>query len=131
MASNSFSASGQLSVDDRTYEIYRIDRVKGSGRLPYSLKVLLENLLRNEDGRLVTAEQITALGDWNPQAETNAEIQYTPARVLMQDFIAIRSTWNISPGWFSPGKAPQVCRPTRTPWWAPTRTGLRLHHLHR
>lgn len=89
MTSNSFNARTQLSVDDQTYEIYRIDRIKGSDRLPYSLKVLLENLLRNEDGRLITAEQITALGDWDPQAEVNAEIQYTPARVLMQDFTGV------------------------------------------
>ncbi|MCW2133194.1 aconitate hydratase [Arthrobacter sp. VKM Ac-2550] len=89
MTTNSFSARDQLSVDGKSYEIHRIDRIEGSGRLPYSLKVLLENLLRNEDGRLVTAEQITALGDWDPQAENNAEIQYTPARVLMQDFTGV------------------------------------------
>ncbi|AZT93506.1 aconitate hydratase [Brevibacterium aurantiacum] len=89
MTSNSFNARNHLNVDDQTYEIYRIDRIKGSDRLPYSLKVLLENLLRNEDGRLVTAEQITALGDWAPHSEINPEIQYTPARVLMQDFTGV------------------------------------------
>ncbi|MGO2553655.1 MAG: aconitate hydratase [Brevibacterium aurantiacum] len=89
MTSNSFNARNHLNVDDQTYEIYRIDRIKGSDRLPYSLKVLLENLLRNEDGRLVTAEQITALGDWDPHSEINPEIQYTPARVLMQDFTGV------------------------------------------
>ncbi|WP_343212859.1 aconitate hydratase AcnA [Arthrobacter sp. H20] len=89
MTSNSFGARDQLTVDSSSYEIYRLDSIKGSDRLPYSLKVLLENLLRNEDGRLVTAEQIRALGNWNPQAETNTEIQYTPARVLMQDFTGV------------------------------------------
>ena len=89
MTSNSFDARGQLRVDHENYEIYRVDAVAGSDRLPYSLKVLLENLLRNEDGRLVTAEQITALGNWDPSSEVNAEIQYTPARVLMQDFTGV------------------------------------------
>ncbi|WP_067433253.1 aconitate hydratase [Nocardioides jensenii] len=89
MSSNSFDARDQLTIDGQTYEIYRIDRVPGSARLPYSLKVLLENLLRNEDGRLVTAEQVTALGEWRPEAELNTEIQYTPARVLMQDFTGV------------------------------------------
>jgi len=89
MTSNSFDARDQLTVDHETYEIHRIDAVAGSDRLPYSLKVLLENLLRNEDGRLVTAEQIRALGDWRPEPEVNPEIQYTPARVLMQDFTGV------------------------------------------
>ena len=89
MTSNSFGARDQLTVDGTAYEIYRIDRIAGSDRLPYSLKVLLENLLRNEDGRLVTAEQVRALGDWDSAAEVNAEIQYTPARVLMQDFTGV------------------------------------------
>ncbi len=89
MSSNSFGARDQLTVDDKSYEIYRLDRIPGSGRLPYSLKVLLENLLRNEDGRLVTAAQISAVGDWAPAEENNAEIQYSPARVLMQDFTGV------------------------------------------
>jgi len=89
MNPNSFGARGKLSVDDESYEIYRLDRVKGSDRLPYSLKVLLENLLRNEDGRLVTAGQITSLGGWDPRSASNPEIQYTPARVLMQDFTGV------------------------------------------
>jgi aconitate hydratase len=89
MNPNSFGASGKLSVDDESYEIYRLDRIKGSDRLPYSLKVLLENLLRSEDGLLVTAGQITALGGWDPRAASNPEIQYTPARVLMQDFTGV------------------------------------------
>ncbi|MBT8159537.1 MULTISPECIES: aconitate hydratase [Arthrobacter] len=89
MNPNSFGARGKLSVDDESYEIYRLDRIKGSDRLPYSLKVLLENLLRNEDGLLVTAGQITALGGWDPRSASNPEIQYTPARVLMQDFTGV------------------------------------------
>lgn len=89
MTSNSFGARNQLTVDSRTYEIYRLDSIQGSDRLPYSLKVLLENLLRNEDGRLVTDEQVRALGNWDPRAEPNAEIHYTPARVLMQDFTGV------------------------------------------
>ena len=89
MSSNSFDARSELRVDGESYEIYRLAAVPGSARLPYSLKVLLENLLRNEDGRLVTADQIRAVGDWDPQAEDNAEIQYTPARVLMQDFTGV------------------------------------------
>ncbi|HET9501747.1 MAG TPA: aconitate hydratase [Marmoricola sp.] len=86
---NSFGARDQLRVGEDTYTIHRLDHVEGSARLPYSLKVLLENLLRNEDGRLVTAEQITATGQWDPVAEPTTEVQYTPARVLMQDFTGV------------------------------------------
>jgi aconitate hydratase len=89
MMTNSFGARATLTVDDTAYEIHRLDAVEGSARLPYSLKVLLENLLRNEDGRLVTADQIRAVGEWDPQAEHGAEIQYTPARVLLQDFTGV------------------------------------------
>ncbi|MEO6102390.1 MAG: aconitate hydratase, partial [Pseudoxanthomonas sp.] len=89
MSSNSFGSRDQLKVDDIRYQIHRLDRVKTAHRLPYSLKVLLENLLRNEDGRLVTREQIQALADWQPQATQQREIQYTPARVLMQDFTGV------------------------------------------
>src|SRR5699024_7869292 len=89
MASDSFGARGKLTVDDKDYIIYRLSAVKGSERLPYSLKVMLENLLRNEDGRTVTAEQAQAVGNWNPKAEPSEEIQYTPARVLMQDFTGV------------------------------------------
>ncbi|MGB3699009.1 MAG: aconitate hydratase [Gordonia sp. (in: high G+C Gram-positive bacteria)] len=89
MTSNSFSTRDQLDVGGRSYEIHRIDRIEGSARLPYSLKVLLENLLRNEDGTIVTRAQIEALRDWEPTAEHNPEIQYSPARVLMQDFTGV------------------------------------------
>ena len=86
---DSFGARSMLGVDDTSYEMYRLDAVEGSARLPYSLKVLLENLLRNEDGRLVTSDQIRAVADWDPAAEHGAEIQYTPARVLLQDFTGV------------------------------------------
>ena len=89
MSTNSFDARSSLTVDGQNYEIYRLDKIAGSARLPYSLKVLLENLLRNEDGRLVTAEQVSAVAEWEPAAEASREIQYTPARVLMQDFTGV------------------------------------------
>ncbi len=86
---NSFGAKSDLTVGGTKYEIYRLDAVEGSKRLPYSLKVLLENLLRNEDGTLVTKEQVQAVADWDPAADHGAEIQYTPARVLLQDFTGV------------------------------------------
>jgi aconitate hydratase A / 2-methylisocitrate dehydratase len=89
MTPNSFSARDRLTVDETTYEVFRLERVDGAMRLPYSLKVLLENLLRNEDGRLVTAGQIDALGSWDPNAQSATEIQFTPARVLLQDFTGV------------------------------------------
>ncbi|MBN8713880.1 MAG: aconitate hydratase [Xanthomonadales bacterium] len=89
MANNSFGTHDTLKVDDTTYHIHRLDRLKTAHRLPYSLKVLLENLLRNEDGRLVTREQIEALANWQPHATSSSEIQFTPARVLMQDFTGV------------------------------------------
>ncbi len=87
--SNSFGTQDRLAVDDVEYLIHRLDRIKTAHRLPYSLKVLLENLLRNEDGHRVTAEQVQALADWQPQVTEQREIQYTPARVLMQDFTGV------------------------------------------
>ncbi|MEO6200046.1 MAG: aconitate hydratase [Cryobacterium sp.] len=89
MVTNSFGAQDTLIVGDQSYEIFRIDAVDGSARLPYSLKVLLENLLRCEDGRLVTEEQILALAAWDPAAEHGTEVQFTPARVLLQDFTGV------------------------------------------
>ncbi|BBY35632.1 aconitate hydratase [Mycolicibacter minnesotensis] len=86
---DSFGTRDRLTVEDTTYQIRRLDRVEGSARLPYSLKVLLENLLRNEDGRLVTAEQISAMAAWDRTAAHGREIAYTPARVLMQDFTGV------------------------------------------
>jgi aconitate hydratase A / 2-methylisocitrate dehydratase len=86
---DTFGAKTPLSVGDASYDIFRIDTVAGHERLPYSLKILLENLLRTEDGANVTAEHILALGRWDPQAEPSVEIQFTPARVLMQDFTGV------------------------------------------
>ncbi|RMB60340.1 aconitate hydratase [Tessaracoccus antarcticus] len=86
---DSFGSRKTLVVDDDRFEIFRLDAVEGAERLPYSLKVLLENLLRNEDGRLVTRQQIEAVRDWDPAAHHGSEIQYTPARVLLQDFTGV------------------------------------------
>uniref|UniRef100_UPI0039899A42 aconitase family protein n=1 Tax=Mycetocola sp. TaxID=1871042 RepID=UPI0039899A42 len=86
---NSFGAKNTLSVGGTDYEIFRLDAVEGSEKLPFSLKVLLENLLRTEDGKNVTAEQIGSLGEWVPTAEPDTEIQFTPARVVMQDFTGV------------------------------------------
>ena len=87
--SNSFDARSTLTVNGKDHEIYRLDAVPGSERLPYSLKILLENLLRHEDGVTVTKEDISAMAAWNPEAEPSKEIAYTPARVLMQDFTGV------------------------------------------
>ena len=86
---DTYGARDTLRVGDDDYEIFRLDRVSGSERLPYSLKVLLENLLRNEDGLVVTAEQINAVAEWDPQAQHGSEVQFTPARVLLQDFTGV------------------------------------------
>ncbi|MDJ1115427.1 aconitate hydratase AcnA [Microbacterium dauci] len=86
---DSFGAKSTLTVGDTDYEIFRVDTVPGYEKLPFSLKVLLENLLRTEDGANVTKEQIQALGDWDPAAEPNTEIQFSPARVVMQDFTGV------------------------------------------
>ncbi|MCR2761950.1 aconitate hydratase [Microbacterium sp. zg.B48] len=86
---DSFGAKSTLTVGSTDYEIFRIDAVEGYEKLPFSLKVLLENLLRTEDGANVTRAQIEALGSWNPAAEPNTEIQFTPARVVMQDFTGV------------------------------------------
>ncbi|WP_291525010.1 aconitate hydratase AcnA [Branchiibius sp. NY16-3462-2] len=89
VSSDSFGAKGTLEVGDNSYEIYRINTVEGSATLPFSLKVLLENLLRTEDGANVTKEQISALGSWDENAQPDTEIQFTPARVIMQDFTGV------------------------------------------
>ncbi len=89
VSANSFDARSTLQVGDESYEIFRIDKVEGSARLPYSLKVLLENLLRTEDGANITADHIRALGNWDAKAQPSQEIQFTPARVIMQDFTGV------------------------------------------
>jgi len=85
----SFGAKRKLSVGSRDYTIFAIDTVEGYQRLPFSLKVLLENLLRTEDGANITADHVRALGGWDPEAEPDTEIQFTPARVIMQDFTGV------------------------------------------
>jgi aconitate hydratase len=86
---DSFGARGSLEVGGTTYEIFRLDAVEGSQRLPFSLKVLLENLLRTEDGVVTTEASIRALAQWDPTAEPDTEIQYVPGRVVMQDFTGV------------------------------------------
>jgi aconitate hydratase len=92
MSSNSFGAKAQLDVGGRSYDIFRIDALQAShdvARLPFSLKILLENLLRNEDGESIRAADIEALASWNAKAEPSDEIAFTPARVVMQDFTGV------------------------------------------
>ncbi|MFN8088250.1 MAG: aconitate hydratase [Mycobacterium sp.] len=86
---NSFEARDTLKVGDSSYEIYRLDAVPGTEKLPYSLKVLAENLLRTEDGANITADHIRAIANWDPAADPSIEIQFTPARVIMQDFTGV------------------------------------------
>ena len=86
---DSFGAKSTLDVAGTTYEVFRLDAVDGAADLPYSLKVLLENLLRTEDGANITADSIRAIAQWDPSAEPDTEIQFTPARVLMQDFTGV------------------------------------------
>jgi aconitate hydratase len=89
MTANSFGSRATLDVAGTQYEIYRLDAAEGSGSLPYSLKILLENLLRNEDGENITAEHINALARWDAQSEPDTEIQFTPARVILQDLTGV------------------------------------------
>ncbi|MCR6482160.1 aconitate hydratase AcnA [Amycolatopsis sp. OK19-0408] len=86
---DSFGAKDTLKVGDASYEVFRLNKVDGAARLPYSLKILLENLLRTEDGANITADHIRALGSWDPNADPSIEIQFTPARVIMQDFTGV------------------------------------------
>lgn len=86
---DSFAAKQTLAVGGTDYEIYALDAVDGAEKLPYSLKILLENLLRTEDGANITAEHVRAIAAWDPKAEPSTEIQFTPARVIMQDFTGV------------------------------------------
>src|SRR4051794_23173903 len=86
---DSFGAKGALEVNGQSYEIFRLAGIEGADTLPYSLKVLLENLLRTEDGANVTADHIRKLGNWDQNAAPDTEIQFTPARVIMQDFTGV------------------------------------------
>ena len=89
---DSFGARRQLVVADRGYDVFRLDAVGGVGsleRLPFSLRILLENLLRHEDGLTVRASDITRLASWDPEATSDAEVWFRPARVLLQDFTGV------------------------------------------
>jgi aconitate hydratase len=89
LSKNSFKAKTTLEVAGKSYEIFDITAFSEAKDLPFSLKVLLENLLRTEDGANITAEQIKKLANWNPSVEPDTEIQFTPARVIMQDFTGV------------------------------------------
>ena len=86
---DSFGARGTLEVGDASYDVFRLSALDGSEKLPFSLKILLENLLRTEDGANITAAHIRALAGWDPTAVPDTEIQFTPARVIMQDFTGV------------------------------------------
>ncbi len=86
---DSFKAKRNLDVAGKSYEIFDISKIDGASNLPFSLKILLENLLRTEDGANITAEHIKALATWDPKVEPDTEIQFTPARVVMQDFTGV------------------------------------------
>lgn len=89
MSLNSLGARKELTVGDKKYQIYSLHALPGLDQLPYALKILAENLMRNEDGANITAEQVKALAAWDPKAEPDTEIQFTPARVIMQDFTGV------------------------------------------
>jgi hypothetical protein len=87
---NSYGSRGTLTVGTKSYDIYRLEALDKAGtktaHLPFSLRILLENLLRTEDGRVVRADDIAGLAKWDPKAEPSREIAFTPSRVLLQDF---------------------------------------------
>jgi aconitate hydratase len=89
MSKNSLGAAKKLTVSGQEFEIFDISTQAGASDLPFSLKILLENLLRTEDGANITAEHITSLAQWDPSVEPDTEIQFTPARVVMQDFTGV------------------------------------------
>lgn len=89
MSKNSLGTKKNLSVAGKEYEIFDISQVQGAKTLPFSLKILLENLLRTEDGANITIDHINALAQWDPSVEPDTEIQFTPARVVMQDLSLI------------------------------------------
>jgi len=93
MSSNTFNSRSSLKVGSKEYEIYRLDALDKQGvstkHLPYSLRILLENLLRTEDGRNVTPQEIRALAAWNSKSKPDKEIAFTPSRVLLQDFTGV------------------------------------------
>src|ERR1700727_165274 len=93
MSVNSFNSRSSLKVGDKEYEIYRLDALDKQGistrHLPFSLRILLENLLRTEDGRNVSKDEIRALAAWNKNSKPEKEIAFTPSRVLLQDFTGV------------------------------------------
>ena len=89
MSKNSLGAKKNLKVAGKDFEIFDISKLEGAANLPFSLKILLENLLRTEDGANITADHIKSLAQWDPAAEPDTEIQFTPARVVMQDFTGV------------------------------------------
>jgi aconitate hydratase len=89
MSQDSFKSKSTLDVAGKQFQIFDINKLAGAATLPFSLKILLENLLRTEDGANITASQISALANWNPDSEPDTEIQFTPARVIMQDFTGV------------------------------------------
>jgi aconitate hydratase len=116
---DSFGARAELSAGGQTYEIFRLDSLQPKydvARLPYSLKILLENLLRLEDGSAVTAEDIENLATWVASDEPSKEIAYTPARVLMQDFTGVSTSRRCATRW--PRWA--ATRPRSTRWRRPS-----------
>ncbi|GAA1408983.1 aconitate hydratase AcnA [Oerskovia paurometabola] len=86
---DTFGSKGTLEVGENSYEIFRLSAVEGAQRLPYSLKILAENLLRTEDGANITADHVRAIAAWDPDAQPDTEIQFTPGRVIMQDFTGV------------------------------------------
>src|SRR5450755_4382513 len=100
MSSNSFGARATFKVGNKEYELYRIDALDKQGvstkHLPFSLRILLENLLRTEDGRSVTKEDIRALAAWNSKSKPDKEIAFTPSRVLMQDFTGVPAVGDLA-----------------------------------
>ena len=97
MTANSLGSRATLRVGDAEYTIYRLDAISADSDLPFSLKILLENLLRHEDGRNVTAEHVAALAQWEPKAEPDTEIAFTPARVILQDLTGVPAVVDLSP----------------------------------
>ena len=89
MSKDSFKSKSTLTLSGKSYEIFDISGIEGAQNLPFSLKILLENLLRTEDGVNITADHIKALAQWDPSVEPDTEIQFTPARVIMQDFTGV------------------------------------------
>ena len=89
MSKNSFKTKKNLEVAGKSFEIFDISLIEGATNLPFSLKILLENLLRTEDGANITTAHIQAVANWDPGIEPNTEIQFTPARVVMQDFTGV------------------------------------------